>query len=270
MKDLQIQKMLITPSIAREMLERNKSNRRISEPKIMQYVNDMANGKWKEGTGEMIKIATTGRILDGQHRLLAIIKANVSLYFYIVNNLEESVFDVLDTGKSRNSSDCFTIAGIKNSNQIPAIIAFFNLLEEGRKKGIQINSRATNAMLLEQYYDDENYWQAVNRKTLMWYQAFAKILSPSYIGGFYAHLSKLNSDKAEQFMVQLCTGVGSNATINLLRNKLMQDKMSPRKMTANLKMALIIKTWNHFISGKNVKLIKFDATRDEFPKAIKG
>ncbi len=177
---------------------------------------------------------------------------------------------MLDTGKSRNSTDCFYVAGIKASNTIPSMISYYNLLRDNKREGVQINQKSTNANLLEQYYKDELFWDNIARSSNSWYMAFAKILKPSMIGGFYAYFYKLNSNKAEDFMNQLCTGSEiSNSVINLLRNKLMQDKMSPRKMPTNLKMALIIKTWNHYINNSNVKILKFDTIRDDFPIAIK-
>jgi hypothetical protein len=270
METVEIKRQLITPSIAKEYLERNVSNRRVNDSRLLSYVKDMINGKWKEGTAEPIKVSKTGRILDGQHRLLAIVKSNRSIFFHVATNLDDSVFDVLDTGKSRNASDCFTVAGVKMSNTIPSIIAHYNLLKEGKKVGQQRNTKATNSELLKQYYNDEIFWQNVARKSTNWYIAFAKIMAPSMIGGFYAYLHGLNPTKAELFMNQLCTGSNiTNQTINLLRTKLMQDKMSPRKMPPTLKMALIIKTWNNFITGTSVKILKFDTIRDEFPRAIK-
>lgn len=268
---MEIAKQLITPSIAKNYLEQNIDNRQVSQPVLLRYVDDMINGKWKEDTGEPLKISVTGRVLDGQHRLLAIVKSNCSIYFHVASNVDDSVFDVLDSGKSRNASDCFAVAGVKSSNTIPSIIAHYNLLKEGKKSGRQINLKATNAALLQQYYEDEMFWQNIASKARNWYVAFAKILPPSMIGGFYAYFYKLNRNKAEMFMNQLCTGSDiTNQTINLLRQKLMQDKMSPRKMPPTLKMALIIKTWNNYINGKHVKLLKFDTVRDEFPTAIKA
>jgi hypothetical protein len=270
MNTLEIKKQLITPSIANQLLEQNLHNRRVSKPVLARYVKDMVNGNWKQDTGELIKISKTGKILDGQHRLMAISKSNSSLYMHIAYNVDDNVFDVLDTGKSRNASDCFMVAGVKSSNSIPSIIAHFNMLESGKKINMALSSKSTNSELLEQYYNDEKFWIIVTQKTTNWYREFAKILPPSYIGGFFAHFYKRNPDKAELFMEQLCTGTGiTNQTINLLRNKLMQDKMSLRKMPPSLKIALIIKAWNHYITGTQIKILKFDSVRDEYPTAIK-
>lgn len=266
---LQFKKQLITPTAAKQYLEANVSNRRVKIPVVMQYANDMATGKWKEDTGEVIKISKTGLILDGQHRLMAVVKSNKAIYFHIALNLEEDVFDVLDTGSTRNATDTFKVKGIKQENVIPSIISMHNLLLSGKKAGLQKNHKSTNAALLEQYFEDEKFWQNIARQSHSWYLSFAKILPPSYLGGFYAHFLKLYEEKAEDFLKQLATGIGiTNNTVVLLRNKLMQDKMSPRKMPNDLKRALIIKTWNLFVKGKTVKLLKYDTLREDFPIAL--
>jgi hypothetical protein len=262
--------ILITPTTARGMLELNTSNRRIKQPIVDMYAKDMAAGRWKENTGEVIKISQTNKILDGQHRLEAIVKSNVAILMHIAVGLEDSVFDVLDTGSSRNATDTFMVAGIKNENMIPSIISMYNLLDTNKRFGAQKNNKSTNSLLLNQYFSNEDYWQNLAKQSKIWYLAFAKILPPSFIGGFYAFFSKLNEDKADQFISELCTGLGSNNfVINLLRNKLMQDKMSPRKMPPSLKIALIIKAWNYYVTNKSVKFLKFDTVNEEYPKAIK-
>lgn len=266
MENLHFTKQLITPAVATKLIQSNTHNRKISQPVLLRYVADMLNGRWKQDTGETIKISKKGRILDGQHRLHAVVKSGVSNYFYITTGLDEDVFDVIDTGKSRNAADAFTIADIKNSYQLSAILVYFNLLKENKRKGRQVNLRQTNSELLEQYYEEPLFWQNITNKTAVLYTAFAKILPGSVIGGFLAYLYKLNPEKAEDFMEQLCTGLNvTNQSIALLRNKLMQDRMSPRKMPPSLKMALIIKTWNYYTKGIEVKILKYDTVNEEFP-----
>jgi hypothetical protein len=264
--NLEFKNVLITPAIAKDLLQQNISNRKISKPKLKQYANDMSSDKWKPNTAEFIKIAKSGLILDGQHRLQAIILANYSGYFWVAYNVNENVFDVLDTGKTRNASDVFIVGGIKNSNAIPSIMAQYNALQEKRRYNVQLNQKKTNAELLEQYHEDPEFWQKVAVKSYSWYLCFAKILQPSIIGGFYAHTYNFYPELANSFMEQLTTGMDvSNKAILLLRTKLMQDKMSPRKMTMDLKVALIIKTFNYFIDNKCPSILKFDTISEKYP-----
>jgi uncharacterized protein with ParB-like and HNH nuclease domain len=147
---MEFKRTLIMPSLAKEILEKNIKNRRIKQPTIDRYVKDMTIGKWKEDTGEVIKISKSGVVLDGQHRLTALIKANVSLFFHIAYDIEDSVYTVLDSGSLRNSSDSFKIEGVKNSNIIPSIITTHDQLSKNRLH-LKRKDLCTDS-LLEIYY----------------------------------------------------------------------------------------------------------------------
>ena len=261
--------MLVSPEMAKHYLAQNTANRRPKNPRVLLYSNEMKEGRWRSETGETIKIASSGRVLDGQQRLMAIIHSGCSIKFHIAFNLDESVFSVLDTGSSRNSSDTFRAAGIKHDNSIPSIIAHYNLIGNNLSTKGQVNNRSTNSELLEQYYQDTEKWQKIANCARNWYMSFAKILQPSYFGGFYALFSELDSEMAFSFFQQLATGSDiTNSSVNLLRNKLIQDKTSLRKMPPTLKIALIIKTWNYFVKGDEPKILKFNPISDDFPKPI--
>lgn len=275
---VQIKKRLITPEDAELYLqidelirkERKESNRRIRIPMVFRYANDMKSGKWKEDTAELIKISKMGCLLDGQHRLRAVIKSNTPIWFHVAEGMEDEVFDVLDTGISRNATDVFRTKGIKNESWIPSIMQMCNQLKLGRKAGMQVNMKHTNADLFEQYCKDPEYWQTVVRRSHKWYHTFGKILTPSFIGGFYSYFNTIDERIAYEFMDGLATGMNiQDNVINLLRNKLIQDKASPRKMPPTLKMALVIKSWNFYVSGTRVKQLKYSAETEDFPVAIK-
>lgn len=271
LNNMEFKKQLITPSIAKKYLEANVKNRRIRTPIVTRYANDMTSGKWKEDTAEVIKISKTGIILDGQHRLAALIKANVSISFHVATSLDDNVFDVLDTGSNRSAGDIFLIQGIKNQSSIPSIISTYHNLKMGTSSRTQQkNLKLTNAALLIEYNKREMFWQNVFSKSSMWYLSYAKILPKSLIGGFYCLFYDINNDDSESFFNQLCTGREiKNKAIFLLRQKLMQDKMAVRKIPFELRSALIIKSWNYFRSNNDdVKLLKFNTVSEEYPKPI--
>lgn len=268
---MQVTKKLITPSIAKEMLEANVKNRNKNTHLVLKYANEMANGKWKENTGELIKISNTGVILDGQHRLSAIVKSNTPIWFHIATGLDDNIFDVLDTGMKRNAADVFKISGVKYSSSTPAIIqSYFSL--KNRKVSINTsnsNSRKSSAELLEIYYSNPLFWDDIAMKTSQLYTSFAKVLTPQTIGGIYAHLIDINAHDAERFMNQMCSGDNiTNKTILLLRNKLIAEKVATRKLPINIIVALIIKSWNHFRKGNQISNLRFQPEIEDMPIAI--
>lgn len=266
----EIKKQLITPARAAELLQSNVKNRKAKNPVVLKYARDMSSGKWKNDTFELIKISKSGVILDGQHRLMAVIKSNVPVYFHIVEGLEDSIFDVLDTGSLRNASDVFKINQVKYNTTIPAIIAFYDALKENKKSNnMQVNCRKTNADLLNEYNLNPDKWQLIARDSHTFYSSFGKILTTSFIGGFLSFFSDFNNEDAYDFMSQLCTGKDvKNDIINILRMKLVNEKVSVHKLSNTTKKAYVIKCWNAFRKKENVKILKFTPMTESFPEAV--
>lgn len=268
---MNIQKLLITPSLATAYLEANIKNRPVKQPTVLRYVSDMAAGRWKEDTGELIKISKTGVILDGQHRLMAVVKSKTNVYFHVATGLEDSVFDVLDTGSMRSGSDVFNINGVKYNSVLPAMIQLYEFLKTSKivVRGTQKNNRHTNAVLLSLYNEKPLFWDNVAKKSYYWYSIFARVLNTHTIGGMYAFFSDINQEDADDFMQQLCTGLNiTNNTIGLLRNKIIQDRLSTKKMDTGTRNNLIIKTWNNYRKGTQLTILKFDSDRESTQIAI--
>ena len=65
--------LTITPNEASKYLANNPANRKINESVVRAMAEDMKAGRWMQ-THQGIAISKTGRLLDGQHRLSAVIK----------------------------------------------------------------------------------------------------------------------------------------------------------------------------------------------------
>lgn len=128
-------RVLIMPKQALEMLKLNHHNRPVSKPTVVKYANELKMGKWVYN-GESIKIAKDGRILDGQHRLLAIIKSGRSMDTEILYDLADDIFDTIDVGRGRSHSDIFALNGVPYySRKAASASAVVSLL----RKHTQIN-----------------------------------------------------------------------------------------------------------------------------------
>jgi hypothetical protein len=270
---MEFKKQLVTPSIAKQYLEANIKNRTVRMPVVLRYAQDMKEGRWKEDTAELIKISKTGVVLDGQHRLYAVIKANIPVYLHVAIGVPDEVFDVLDTGATRNATDVFGISGVLNNNILPSIMQTYFALKNNRQAiaytGGRQNKRLTNAELLQMFFNNEAHWVSVGKKAKTWYTDFAKILPPSLVGGVYALLYEIDEEDAVLFMGQMCNGINiQNNTIAILRQTLMKDKMSARRVDTTTKLAYIIKTWNFFRKKTDVKFIKYVDSQESFPTPI--
>lgn len=263
---------LITPAIAEEMLKHNNMNRLALPERILEYSRIMNAGQWREETGEAIKIAIDGTLLDGQQRLIALVKAKVSLNFLVITGLEKDVFRVLDTGKTRNAGDIFHIAGVPNAKNTASIISRYLDLKKGTTAFAEIKSlyslKTTKSELLSLYYKRSKFWDGVYLMAQSWYRQSSHILKTAEYGGLFAYFSDINSESAFLFLDNL--GNGTNLSeknpIKQLREKLIFSKINPKfNLTANQRLALIYKAWNLFRDGKEISYLKFNPETDNFP-----
>lgn len=111
----------VTPEMARRWLSRNDNNRHLRGVTVTQYARDMKNGRWQI-TGESIKFNAEGALLDGQHRLAAIVKAGVTVPMVVMRGIPDSAQRVMDTGQARTASDALAMKGEKHTSILAAAI----------------------------------------------------------------------------------------------------------------------------------------------------
>lgn len=113
----------ISPKKAKSMLDATESagfvNRGQTKTFVHRYAGDMSKGHWMSDTGETIKVATNGAVIDGQHRLNAIIASGGSVKLWVCRGIDASMFQYIDQGKSRDLQDIMVIEGWEN----PRILA---------------------------------------------------------------------------------------------------------------------------------------------------
>jgi len=73
----------ITPNDAADLLDRNIENRNISSSKVAEYARYMHRGQWSL-TGQPVIVSDSGRLLDGQHRMQAVLNYGAPVQFLIV------------------------------------------------------------------------------------------------------------------------------------------------------------------------------------------
>ncbi len=111
----------ITPARAEEMLAANTTNRPLSKPTVRNLAEAMRRGEWMV-THQGIAFDVKGILVDGQHRLAAIIEADQPVELTVFTDVAEGTFDVLDTGKRRNAADVLAIEGEKSATMLAAMV----------------------------------------------------------------------------------------------------------------------------------------------------
>lgn len=103
------EKTIVTPKLASEILEKNTSNREVRKNKVDLYCEKIENGEWIL-THQGIGIAEDGTLIDGQHRLMAIVKANISVEMLVSRNVSKETYTKIDDGIIRSLGDKLNIS----------------------------------------------------------------------------------------------------------------------------------------------------------------
>ena len=101
---------VITPELAQQYLDTNTNNRTVRKGKVDQFSRDMSGGRWRF-TPQGIIFSSAGVLIDGQHRLLAIIQSGCSLMMWVFRGVDADVMEVIDTGATRSLKDRAQISG---------------------------------------------------------------------------------------------------------------------------------------------------------------
>lgn len=100
-------KTRIGPSLASNLMDNNLNNRSFRLGHAKDIARQMKLGRWK-ASPEPIVITTRGRLVNGQHRLWAVVETASTQEFSVVVIPDEQyteIFEILDQGASRSSAD---------------------------------------------------------------------------------------------------------------------------------------------------------------------
>jgi hypothetical protein len=112
----------VTPEKAQELLRANTHNRRLRQGYVDRLADAIRRGEW-ELNGEPIQIAVNGILLNGQHRLMAIVEADVAAELIVVRNLSPAAQDTIDTGSARRLSDVLVRRQESNASTLAPVLS---------------------------------------------------------------------------------------------------------------------------------------------------
>lgn len=111
----------ITPAEAARWLKKNKNNRPIRKERVHAYAADMKHGNWNLNT-DPISFDSDGNLLNGQHRLSAVIEADATIQMLVAKNVDPQT--VFDQGATRSIKDTLSYQGISTNNTEIAVVRF--------------------------------------------------------------------------------------------------------------------------------------------------
>lgn len=183
----------VTPEMAKKILEDSADfeNRKTSEPRVDRYVDDLRDGFW-ETTHQGVAINERGQLMDGKHRLRAIIDSGVPAVLMVCTGVPSSTFWLMDGGLTRSAQSF--LEGT-HRNQRTALARTLMQIEEqnGYATMSTVSSGRFASHRILQFLEDrtdvreygESYAKAANRSRLR--EKFAGTSAAGLlIGGYVA------------------------------------------------------------------------------------
>jgi len=257
----------VTPAMAAEWLtNRNNHNRKMSASRVATYIAEMRRGDWQYN-GDPIRFDINGTLLDGQHRLSAVVGAAVTARFVLATGLPTESQDTMDQGGKRNVNNMLDLRGVANPNHVAAVGQMCWGYANDRLSGAATWKRGTPAQVLPFIEEHlESLRAAVGQS-----RSLRRMVTTSLAaaGTAYWVFARADADAAREFWSPLLDGVGlaESSPILLLRSRLIREAGASRKLPARDLLAVYIKAWNAWLADQTISLLVWKDSQP-FPKAM--
>ena len=259
----------ITPEKAAAYLDGNAAGRKLSESTVSDYARDMAAGRWLPSPQGII-LDGDGVMVDGQHRMAAIIRAGVTVQIWVTRGADRASFVVLDGQRPRRPRDRFYMEGHrKHSTQLAAVARRAVLWQMG--KPWTRTSTPTWGEIEKIVADQPSLIEAA-RFAHAW--PGRRTIPPTLAGFCWYLFHNIDADAAEYFMERLRDGDGLKRgdPILTLREKLGTNRAHVRTawMRPEVNLAYVIVAWNHFRKHESRLIIRIPPVLadDSFPEPL--
>lgn len=194
------ERIILTPERAVELLEHNTLNRPLSDTHVHRIVRQILDGKWRFN-GDTIKVADTGDVLDGQHRLWAIVEAKKPVETLVVYGIARDAFSTIDTiRRSRSGGDTLALNGAtRHRNIIASALQWLLRWQRGVLEEFQSpQNKIENSDIEEAWAAHPMIVNAVERAMKL-----RSLANPSVLGFVYYVVANRNEELAERMMATL-------------------------------------------------------------------
>jgi DnaJ-domain-containing protein 1 len=247
----------ITPDKAKAYLANNNNNRSINKMNLAFLKSEILAGNYQMN-GQTIVISTSGKLLDGQHRLTAVVETGLPIESIVVNNVDEDTFVTMDTGKPRGGSDALDIHGVQNSKHIAsAIRKIVQRFSHSHAYLDRVRYKISNPEFIKYYDKNAKELNNLYEMTHTWALQGNKVVSESDAMAFI-FLLKTEGDEIYDFMEELLTGREINPHSNaaqVLRQKLIRNSFSGHRTLDTERRDLVIHSFRKYKNNHNIKKI---------------
>lgn len=243
-------KVHVTPQQAREWLAKNDANRHISSTTVNFYLKQMQDGTWHgERDTRPIAIDVNGNLIDGQHRLAAVVRFNKPMMFWVAKNCPVESRLVIDKGKTRTLANTLYMEyGISNASRIVAISKIL-MVFDGKTKKIDRVTVDEVLSIIDEYNDEFRWYGRIKRH---------RAVSQSFVFAPMIWVYRKWPAEIDAFASGLYSGEGlrSNSPLLRYREYLLSENASTKKSAQLLQTVYCFSALRAHVKGSSMKVLR--------------
>lgn len=258
---MKIERESVTPEKASAWLAaHNSANRPLNRVHVAALAASMSDGSWVEN-GDTISFSADGTLIDGQHRLSAVVKSGVAIPAIIVRGVPQSSFATKDIGRRRSAADALNIGGVKNASATAAAVSLLEWYASG-----QPTARSNRGIEPFHVVEKMSAYPGLDDSVRVGC-TMSELCRTSVAAAAHYLFAKVDRAKADKFM----DGVRTGAELSLrdpqltLRARILKIKGTGLMPRATELLGLFIKAWNAYVAGQKIATIPFVFGVDAFP-----
>lgn len=243
----------ITPDIAAQLLRTQDSNRNVSDSRVLEYARRQEQGEW--ALSDALKFDDGGKLIDGQHRLMAVCRSGASLPFPIVSGYPKHCQDVLDIGMNRTVAQIGQIQGLNiSTNHVSMVRAFFLTVTQSKSTMGMLTSPQKVLSLITQHQEAIEFAQKRHGSSPLNFAPVRAMIARAW----YHENRKRLEEFLYVFDTGFANGVEDSAAVSMrnvileLRAKKVDGNTSTRKAMANKACSAVEK----FLAKEESKVLR--------------
>jgi hypothetical protein len=247
------------------------NNRNVKAGKVFEMLADMEAGRWMV-THQGIAFSPDGQLIDGQHRLHAVVQYGKPVEMLVNVNCDPATFDKLDTGSLRSGADVLTIAGHKYASQLSSAATLDYAYENEKHNTGGTGSKGLTRAALVEYVDTVPGLVDSCEFTVKFLHDVTGWLGIPTLAFVHYHAKRVSSKaKADEFIEAVAVGecLLKGDPAFTLRNRFKKIAMNPlSRVRPWTKAIMLIRAWNAWIREEELFRIQVTVPTDDKGRPI--
>ena len=235
MKEIAFAIEAIDPQRATQYLSQNTGNRRISRAHVEALARDLTQDRWMFNA-QPICFARSGRLLNGQHRLHAVILAGREIEVPVVRGLDEAAYATYDNHAKRRAD---LGDRLDSFGDHALAYAMANLLWQHERKTLSMHNAKATAAEIQQI--------VAEHPRLLMLRSFARKMGhfgrASVIGYAAYVMERDDAELAARFLAALETGADQRPGHPILALRGAMQKLRVNKASQSEQLAVMLAGW---------------------------